>query len=585
MADGRGDRRVAVTGEPPEGLLGDPLGAHSGAGPVERVDGPDIHLRHANPARADRAGHATHAVHVGRAGHVGPAGPARQCLAQLDGPLPVRRGFGVAEYPLGGLGSRDPGGQFGGRIPGGLPVPGYLRASVVAGRRQRPRYGPVQRGPLAGQQPGGHRLGQQRMPGPVLAPGGVLGQQPGRGQLPQPAAHRLRVQAGDRGQRLLGQRPARHRQSRQHRACVTGAASRPGRQQLRQPGRQPGRGLQQPALRRVGQGRGHQLLGEKRVPLRPHIQLIDHPRRHRAAGQRGHLPGQLRPGQRAQPDLLHPGRAAHLHQPVRHVRCRCLIAAARGHHGHRVAVPGARQEGQEIQRRAVRPVHILDHQRDRGPGPRPGPGPGPGPGSAGRRVQQLRDRQEQPPPLPSLLPASLLRPGTRTKPGQQPPDLPPHVLRGGRQRRLQQAPAVQPGQVIQRGDDRQQRQPLAQRQAFPACRHHPRDRGPGHGLPGEPRLAHPRIAHHEHHPGLVGQRSKEPGQLILTPDKRRRRSHALTPPGPIRQVNPCPPQTRTTTRGPPGKDDRMPDPSRALRPTTSLPQRCAPDGPATGSTG
>ena len=203
-----------MTGEPPEGLLGDPLGAHARARPIKRVDGPDVHLWHVDPLRHADAARVAGTNRAARAHRANPAARAGPCLAQLDGPLPVRRGLGVAEYPLGGLGGRDPGGQFGGRIPGRLPVPGHLRDSVVAGRRQRPRDGPVQRGPFAGQQPGGHRLGQQRMPGPVLAPRGVLGQQPARGQLPQPATHRLRVQAGDRGQRLLGQRPTRHRQSR-----------------------------------------------------------------------------------------------------------------------------------------------------------------------------------------------------------------------------------------------------------------------------------------------------------------------------------------------------------------------------------
>jgi hypothetical protein len=41
----------------------------------------------------------------------------------------------------------------------------------------------VQDHPLAGQQPGGDRLGQQRMAGPVPADGG-LADQPGFGEFP-----------------------------------------------------------------------------------------------------------------------------------------------------------------------------------------------------------------------------------------------------------------------------------------------------------------------------------------------------------------------------------------------------------------
>ena len=64
------------------------------------------------------------------------------------------------------------------------------------------------------------------------------------------------------------QLPAGDRQARQHRPGVAGAAPRPRRQQLRQPGRQLRRDLKAaPGPGLAGQGGGHQLLGEKRVSL------------------------------------------------------------------------------------------------------------------------------------------------------------------------------------------------------------------------------------------------------------------------------------------------------------------------------
>ena len=164
---------------------------------------------------------------------------------EFDGALPVPRGLGVAEHPLGGLGRAHPGRQLLGGTAGGGPVPGSLRGErVIAGRLQRPRQALVQRGPLTGQQLGGHRLGQQSMPRPLLAADAAVGQQPRSGQLPQPAADIVDVQPAHGPEQILAQRPARHRQRRQHRPGRPAAAGRPRHQQLRQPRRQPDPGAQ-----------------------------------------------------------------------------------------------------------------------------------------------------------------------------------------------------------------------------------------------------------------------------------------------------------------------------------------------------
>ena len=98
------------------------------------------------------------------------------------------------------------------------------------------------------------------------------------------------------------------------------------------------------------------------------------------------------------------------------LRQRRLIPPARGHHPHRPPAPGPHQEGQEIQRLAVRPVHILHDQ------PHPGRRP------AGHCGQQLRHPGEQPLPAPLPVPAS---PGPSRRPGPSPaatgPLLPAHI--------------------------------------------------------------------------------------------------------------------------------------------------------------
>ena len=89
-------------------------------------------------------------------------------------------------------------------------------------------------------------------------------------------------------------------------------------------------------------------------------------------------------------------------------------AAACRHHGHSAAIADPRQIGQAVQRRAVRPVHILDHQADRRP--------------PGYRRQQLSHRGEQPLAPPPLAPAVRVHAaGPQLR--QQALDLHPHVRR------------------------------------------------------------------------------------------------------------------------------------------------------------
>ena len=52
---------------------------------------------------------------------------------------------------------------------------------------------------------------------------------------------------------------------------------------------------------------------------------------------------------------------------------RCLIAAACRHHCYGSAMPASRQEGQAIQRRAVRPLHVIEEDQERRVRRRDGP--------------------------------------------------------------------------------------------------------------------------------------------------------------------------------------------------------------------
>ena len=213
-----------------------------------------------------------------------------------------------------------------------------------------------------------------------------------------------------------------------------------------------------------------------------------------------------------------------MRQPSGHVFIqRDLIAAARDHDGQQALAARPQQEGQAIQRRAVRPVHVLHHQPDRRP--------------AGHRPQQLRYPGKQPLPLPPPARAALLS-RAAPQPWHQARHLGAHIGRSLAQRRLHQPAILQPAQLTQRLHHRQQRQLLRQRQASPPHRHHPTARGPAHRLPDKPGLAHARIPHHQQQPPIPGQNTLETGQLTPPADEPRRAIHQPTPPASNHPVNP-----------------------------------------------
>ncbi len=342
LADHRRDRGIGVTGEPAARLLGQHPGALRVAGQVPCVYGPDV------PPRQIRTGVA---------------------LVEIDRPLPVRRCLGVAGDPLGGSGRGEPGPELLRTPARGRPVIGGLAGQRLAAGLQHGGEALVQPAPLTGQQVGGRRLGQQRVPGPVPAVGGGLRERSAL-QLPQARAQRFGVQSGHVGQLILGQRPPGHRHRGQRGPGLRTAVADPGGQQFRQPGRQPATPpLTGPLQLAAGAGQrlGDQLLGEERVALAASVQLV-HVHGRLTAGQPGGLLGHLVAGQRRQPDLPRVPAASRVGQPAAHGRFqRRLVTADGRHHGDGVRAPRPRQEGQEVQGSGVGPVQVLDHHGEPGP--------------------------------------------------------------------------------------------------------------------------------------------------------------------------------------------------------------------------
>jgi hypothetical protein len=112
-------------------------------------------------------------------------------------------------------------------------------------------------------------------------------------------------------------------------------------------------------------GGRQQLLGEERVALGPGEDAVDQAGRRRAAEDRRHLRGRLRP---PEPGDLHapgPG-AAELGQERPQPWAARLVAAVGDQQDDPLAAEVAGQVGQQVAGRAVGPVHVLDHQHQHG---------------------------------------------------------------------------------------------------------------------------------------------------------------------------------------------------------------------------
>ena len=118
--------------------------------------------------------------------------------------------------------------------------------------------------------------------------------------------------------------------------------------------------------------RGEQLLGEERVAARPAMDRVEERRAQVVTGDRPQLVGDLHRVERQQRDPLHAADSLQLGEerqqgmpPVE------LVRAVAEHQGHPRVPQVPDQEAEEVARRAVRPVKILDDEDDRRRGGEP----------------------------------------------------------------------------------------------------------------------------------------------------------------------------------------------------------------------
>ncbi len=285
--------------------------------------------------------------------------PQRQCLIVVPVRLSRRREL------LSLLSGPDGGGERPGDVMARQAVMGQLgrrsRHGVqpfLVGQQARQRR--VQPGPLAGQQVGVDRLAQQRVPERValLAVGGE-----------QLVSDRL----ADRRLVLGGRQPGRfHDQLVVHPA----AAHRGGAQRLLRRHRQllhPGHEQRGQAGRQflVTTGRGEQLLGVVGVALGPvhdgdQLRRVEHPPPAGGLGERGDVRRERRRVERPevnrgdvrQPEQLRDHRA----ERVTAVQ---VVGPVAAEHRHLLAVQHPGQERDQVARRPVSPVQVLEHEQHR----------------------------------------------------------------------------------------------------------------------------------------------------------------------------------------------------------------------------
>jgi len=109
-----------------------------------------------------------------------------------------------------------------------------------------------------------------------------------------------------------------------------------------------------------------QLLGQERVAARAARDRGGGDRIRRGAGDGGQQLGDLRPAERVELDPPHPVRARKLGQPGTQPRSAGrLVAAVRGHQRDPLVPQRAGEVRGQVERRAVGPVHVLEHEQQR----------------------------------------------------------------------------------------------------------------------------------------------------------------------------------------------------------------------------
>ena len=110
---------------------------------------------------------------------------------------------------------------------------------------------------------------------------------------------------------------------------------------------------------------GQQLLGEERVALRAREDGLEELRRRRRAEDPGELLVHVRARQAIESEPLHRRGRCHVGEEAPQVLAPVdLVVAVGRDHEHALVAQPAREEPQQLERRAVGPVDVLDHQHD-----------------------------------------------------------------------------------------------------------------------------------------------------------------------------------------------------------------------------
>ena len=307
---------------------------------------PSPPLPASSPAQVSRVEH-RHAGHLLR---------ARYVIPQVEHALEVAERLRQAGHGLGLAGGLQRGGERLLRPPRRDPVLGQLAGARPVGG-EGPGEALVHVLALSRQQRRVCRLGDEGVTEPV-APRRAVGDE-------QPVVDRLAQRLDDL---LLAERHGGGQDRRRHRAPRGGreADDRPRRRVQALEVREQRVLEQLGELGLVAQRRGDQLLGEERVALRAGADRLDQLGAQRAVALAGDERRELVPRERSElhrerdPAAPQPGG-----QPVHRVVLAHRVLPPRRDDEHAAVVDGVRQEGEEVERRPVGPVQVLEHQHDR----------------------------------------------------------------------------------------------------------------------------------------------------------------------------------------------------------------------------
>ena len=298
------------------------------------------------------------APHDGCQIELGPLVGVRDEVPDLEGALEVLRGLGEGRGPLGLEAGLHVGGERLGHAVRRLPVVGQLGRGRRAreGRVLAQRLGErqVQRGPLARQQVRVGGLFEQGVAEGVAV--AVVDEDVMSHGLAQRLEQRSLGQGRDgREQPMARLRPG-GRGDAQHRTRILWQGLQPQVEDLAQGRRQ--------RAGRAARG-GQQLLGEERVALAAGVQPRDQSGIGGVAEDARDLRRELGGREGLELDALHPFAALLLgHERPQRVAAVQLVAAVGADEQHALVAHAAQQRREELERRAVGPMQVLDREQD-----------------------------------------------------------------------------------------------------------------------------------------------------------------------------------------------------------------------------